>query len=1505
MILIILILAGYQWLIAAYLTDVSVQVTQPNGNVINCFASGDEYHNWLHDAEGYTIIQSPITGNYTYAIQSGDTVSASDLIVGINNPQLAGLTPRINISSAEYQQRRTAAFPVPEMRNAPTTGTINNIVIYIRFNGNSEFGQSISTYGGWFNSSASSLKNYFLESSYQQLTVNTTFYPTPSTMVVSWQDSHPRGYYSPYNAATNTIGYSDSNERLIREHTLLVNAVNGVSSQVPTGLNIDSNNDGLVDNVCFIIKGSTDAWASLLWPHRWSLYSQTVYINNKRVYDYNFQLQNFLTTSNVGVLCHEFFHSLGAPDLYRYSQNPPEPVGIWDVMAVNTNPPQHMGAYMKWKYGGWIPAPTVIRAHQTYTLNPVTSSTNNVYRINSPSSTNEYFIVEYRKKSGTYENQLPGSGLLIYRINSSAGNGNASEPPDEVYIYRPNGTLTLTGDIESAHYSSQTGRTVINATTNPSPFLSSGNEGGLDIDQIGSAGTTISFRLGIMPYQTQIHGTVALSPVNQSDVVLTSIRLRRTDNDVLVSQINPNTIGTYSTVASPGSYYLEYELFQPSLNKFYYPVTSQTITVPQETEVIELPPVTLTQYSINSPKVSSNQSHPYFKTIEQALDRITSAVNNGYNGDSVSLYLFPDEYQLSSFSFNYTNTANDALNLNIIGLGSEGASIEPWDNFLSVTAHRVNATFSKIKFVRELNTNGNYFLIFSPSTSAEYSFINCHFGKADYNSRYACVSFDGLSGLSFYNCDFRYLSNLDTNNSYITTGNGSLKFLDCSDINVSSSIFTNNEAFGGGGIYLEECEDVDISNCTFEANAAVSQTDTDSSITWGYPGGAIFSFNSSEIHILNNQFFHNLTTGSGGAVYLQFTSQFDISDNLFRDNLVYHVGLSGTQSDALGFDNCTFTSNDVISHNIIHSGFEPYQGHPSDFIAIGSSCTGTLNLANGLFIKGSFDSHEYKKIVWSFSPVNMNFSNCIFQTRDIDANFAVDPTPPQTAVVNVSYSLFENGYTGLTSTSNNTSDVSDMQLDANYYPIWNQTTMSRCIDAGTGPWDADETPADIGAVRAIEHSYWDYEFDDQHDWQKWYWVSYPVLNTVTTGALQAGEFFEELLQLHQVLFNGNLVNVPVYLDEIKWYNQYEYSIKWIELIGGWSMNLSDHSVSSPQGYKIKLKEDIDPAFSWPVHLVESGFKTPESTQFPIYANTENWLGYFKEDPASPQDAFASIWNDIEMVRGKNWSLERVNGLLTGKSGTINYGDMVIVRTYSNHTFQWESSIVTPPETKAVPKKFLFDEKPDYIPVYVSLPDSLKTDLKEIGLYVDGICKGAVVVEDSLEQISAYVDAAAELSEGNVEFVLYYEGSKRVGNELRTMNINKGRLQAQYGDAGASYPFFEIQITPDDVDNIPPTDFSLRQNYPNPFNPTTTITYSLPEAARVQLDIYNLKGQLVKTLVNGDEPAGMHSVVWDGRDSNNAAVASGVYFYRVSTPQATQTKRMLLMKISLKKAKWAA
>jgi hypothetical protein len=88
----------------------------------------------------------------------------------------------------------------------------------------------------------------------------------------------------------------------------------------------------------------------------------------------------------------------------------------------------------------------------------------------------------------------------------------------------------------------------------------------------------------------------------------------------------------------------------------------------------------------------------------------------------------------------------------------------------------------------------------------------------------------------------------------------------------------------------------------------------------------------------------------------------------------------------------------------------------------------------------------------------------------------------------------------------------------------------------------------------------------------------------------------------------------------------------------------------------------------------------------------------------------------------------------------------------------------------------------------------------------------------------------------------------------------------------------------------PTEFALHQNYPNPFNPVTTIQFDIPEAGEVRLDVYNILGKKVATLVQGRLEIGGYTVGWDA-----AGIASGIYYYRISSAKFTSTKKMILMK----------
>jgi len=93
----------------------------------------------------------------------------------------------------------------------------------------------------------------------------------------------------------------------------------------------------------------------------------------------------------------------------------------------------------------------------------------------------------------------------------------------------------------------------------------------------------------------------------------------------------------------------------------------------------------------------------------------------------------------------------------------------------------------------------------------------------------------------------------------------------------------------------------------------------------------------------------------------------------------------------------------------------------------------------------------------------------------------------------------------------------------------------------------------------------------------------------------------------------------------------------------------------------------------------------------------------------------------------------------------------------------------------------------------------------------------------------------------------------------------------------------------------PSAFSLSQNFPNPFNPQTSIRYALPQDANVRIVIFNVLGQKVKTLVDGQQAAGYNTVWWDGKDENGDQVASGIYFYRLQADKFSEVKKMMLMK----------
>jgi hypothetical protein len=110
----------------------------------------------------------------------------------------------------------------------------------------------------------------------------------------------------------------------------------------------------------------------------------------------------------------------------------------------------------------------------------------------------------------------------------------------------------------------------------------------------------------------------------------------------------------------------------------------------------------------------------------------------------------------------------------------------------------------------------------------------------------------------------------------------------------------------------------------------------------------------------------------------------------------------------------------------------------------------------------------------------------------------------------------------------------------------------------------------------------------------------------------------------------------------------------------------------------------------------------------------------------------------------------------------------------------------------------------------------------------------------------------------------------------------------------SQELYEPTDADDDNEQLPAL-FSLEQNYPNPFNPSTVIDFSLRQAGSIRLDVLNLLGQKVRTLIDGTRPAGNHSIVWDGTSDGGKKVASGIYLYRLKSSDFIRTRKMVLTK----------
>jgi subtilisin family serine protease len=188
----------------------------------------------------------------------------------------------------------------------------------------------------------------------------------------------------------------------------------------------------------------------------------------------------------------------------------------------------------------------------------------------------------------------------------------------------------------------------------------------------------------------------------------------------------------------------------------------------------------------------------------------------------------------------------------------------------------------------------------------------------------------------------------------------------------------------------------------------------------------------------------------------------------------------------------------------------------------------------------------------------------------------------------------------------------------------------------------------------------------------------------------------------------------------------------------------------------------------------------------------------------------------------------------------------------------------------------------YDPTYCPSGDGF-TEQEKYDALTDGFGT-ANIYKNAQEDLNQTVSAGPiTLNAGGVDTVAF---AFLAGNSLAEMSDAATRAMNFYN---------LVMAVDDEPQNILPKGYTLSQNYPNPFNPRTTIEYGLPARAHVELAIYNLLGQKVRTLTDQVQKEGSHAARWDGKDDYGDEVASGVYLYRLKAGEATLSRKMLLLK----------
>lgn len=347
------------------------------------------------------------------------------------------------------------------------------------------------------------MRQYLYNISYGQLRVENIF---P-------QYNQAENTITPYTLSHEASYYVDNEAAMVTEVIEQLEA----SGQIQENMNLHLSDPtyNIVDNLNIVVAGDS---SNLFIDHK------TTYGGDKKVAgclvrNYTVVKENdvYLGYSGSGVIIHEFLHSLGYPDTYR--QGSGIPIGSWDIMSTVSERVQYPLAYLRSAYTKWFKIPSITESQtgiSLYAASKTTAETKDQQALilKTDYSDTEFFVVEYRKKGEQYENGqysngyevgIPGSGLIVYRVNTSQETNYVGKT-DLLYLFRPgdsygdDGRELGQGNYDEAHLSQEVKRTSYGSSNFKDSLAegaitySDGKNSGIVISNVGSAaGDQITF----------------------------------------------------------------------------------------------------------------------------------------------------------------------------------------------------------------------------------------------------------------------------------------------------------------------------------------------------------------------------------------------------------------------------------------------------------------------------------------------------------------------------------------------------------------------------------------------------------------------------------------------------------------------------------------------------------------------------------------------------------------------------------------------------------------------------------------------------------------------------------------------------------------------------------------------------------------------------------------------------------------------------------------------------